>query len=861
MIDSVSRRPSAIRRKSVEVSAVRIEGEKAEKADNPESRPETSPDSGNILPLLLLLLAGSGCAALIYEIVWFQLLQLVIGSSAVSLGLLLAAYMGGLCLGSAAFARLVSARQHPLRVYAWLELGIAGFGVIALFGVPLVARLYVAGPTSGLAGMVLRGLVAAACLLPPTLLMGGSYPAIARWVEAKRTMHGQSHWLGLLYSANIAGAVVGCGLAGFYLLRVFDMAVATYVAAAINCAVALLGLALAARTKHIRAEIVERPQAQRAPGAMLIYAAIAFSGLTALGAEVVWTRLLSLLLGPTVYTFSIILGVFLVGLCAGSSAGSFIVRRVREPGLALAVCQFLLAVAIAWTAWTMAYVLPYWPVDPQLSISPWFNFDLDVARCLRAIFPATLLWGASFPLALAAAAADGEDPARLSGEVYAANTAGSIIGALAFSLFLIPAFGTQSSQRLLIWLAVAGTAAALASMLMAVRGTSRTAITTPKFGIALLGAVVVAGLLAVTVSSMPWQAIAYGRRIAPILRNIEVSGGVQSTPVFVGEGINSSVVIAQNGDQKFFYVSGKSEASSVLIDMRLQRMMGHLPALVRPAPRSVLVVGFGAGVTAGSFVPYPEVGSIAICELEPLIPPASDEFFAKENYHVLHDPRTHIVYDDARHYILTTPDRFDVITTDPIHPWVKGTSTLYSKEYFEMVKSHLNPGGVAAQWLPIYESDEKTVRTELATFFSVFPNATVWSNYLNGDGYDLVLLGSADNTSPIDVDDLQRRLSQPAYAGVAASLVDADFHSAYELMATYVGRAADLAPMLTGVQINDDMNMRLQYIAGLGLNSPGSPQVYKEILSYRKFPEDLLTGSGEGIDALRQLMGRPRRNF
>ena len=169
---------------------------------------ETSTGSGNILPWLLLLLAGSGCAALIYEIVWFQLLQLVIGSSAVSLGLLLAAYMGGLCLGSAAFSRLVSARENPLRVYALLELGIGAFGIIALFGVPLVGRLYVASAVSGLLGMVLRGVVAAACLLPPTLLMGGSYPAIARWISTKRFPGSSSGTLGLLYSANIAGAVI-----------------------------------------------------------------------------------------------------------------------------------------------------------------------------------------------------------------------------------------------------------------------------------------------------------------------------------------------------------------------------------------------------------------------------------------------------------------------------------------------------------------------------------------------------------------------------------------------------------------------------------------------------------------------------
>lgn len=802
----------------------------------------------------LLLFAGSGCAALIYEIVWFQLLQLVIGSSAVSLGLLLAAYMGGLCLGSAALPRLVSTRHHPMRVYALLELGIAAFGIIALFGVPLIARIYVAGASpTGLAGLVLRGVVCAACLLPPAFLMGASLPAIARWVET--TPRGVS-WLGLLYSANVAGAVAGCVLAGFYLLRVHDMAFATYTAAAINVGVALLALALASQTGRWPGE--ERgTRATRAPGVIFIYAAIAFSGLTALGAEVVWTRLLSLLLGATVYTFSIILAVFLTGLWAGSGAGSFLARRVPDPKLALAGCQILLALAIAWTAFTLAYVLPWWPVDPWLAINPWLNFDLDLTRCIRAIFPATLLWGASFPLALAAAAANREDPGRLTGEVYAANTAGSIVGALAFSLLLIPAIGTQGSQQVLIWLAAAAAVVAVAPVLVR---------KTMTFAGALVCAAVLAWGLSATVGAVPWQAIAYGRRVAPILRGLYRATDAQTTPMFVGEGLNSSVVITERGDQKFFYVSGKSEASSALLDMRLQRMMGHLPALMNAAPRSVLVVGFGAGVTAGAFVPYPEVRSIVICELEPLIPPASDEFFGKENNHVLRDPRARVVYDDARHYILIAPEKFDVITTDPIHPWVKGTSTLYSKEYYELVKRHLNPGGVAAQWLPIYESDEETVKTELATFFSVFPNATVWSNYLNGDGYDLVLLGTADASpinpgASIDVDALQRRLDQPSYSTVSASLAGVEFHSAVDLLATYAGRAPDLAPMLANAQINDDLNMRLQYMAGLGLNSVTAPQIYREVLSYRKFPDDLLVGSGAGVNALHELIGRPHRTF
>jgi spermidine synthase len=599
----------------------------------------------------LVLFAGSGCAALIYEIVWFQLLQFVIGSSAVSLGLLLAAYMGGLCLGSVALPRLVSAQRGrmwaPMRVYALLELGIGVFGIVALFGVPLIGHIYLAGPTTGMTGVILRGVIAAAYLLPPTVLMGASLPAIARCAETTPTGTSQ---LGLLYSANIAGAV--------------------------NAAVALLGWTLAARAPYMPAIEVEPIQAvQRARGARLVYVAIALSGLTALGAEVVWTRLLSLLLGATVYTFSIILAVFLFGLWAGSGAGSFLARRLErvsgQPQMALAACQILLAAAIAWTAFTLAYILPYWPVDPWLSLSPWFTFDLDIARCLRAIFPATLLWGASFPLALAGAAAEGEDPGRLAGEVYAANTAGSIVGALAFSLLLIPAMGTGGSQRLLVWLAAAGALVALGAAALTVGKRLR-------FPVAITGlaGVALAWGLSATVAGVPWQVIAYGHRVAPILRGLAVALDAQAETLFVGEGMNSSVVITKRGDQRFFYVSGKSEASSVPVDMRLQRMMGHLPALVHPAPRSVLVVGFGAGVTAGSFVPYPEVQRIVVCELERLIPPASDEFFGQQNYNVLHDARTQVIYDDARHYVFTAPQKFDVITTDPIHPWVKGTATL-----------------------------------------------------------------------------------------------------------------------------------------------------------------------------------------
>jgi hypothetical protein len=400
--------------------------------------------------LLLLLFAGSGCSALIYEIVWYQLLQLVIGSTAVSLGVLLATFMGGLCLGSLALPRIRSlGGRHPLRVYALVEMGIGICGILVLFGMPLVDRVYVAAVGHGLPAMLLRAVVAAACLLPPTVLMGASLPAASRWLET--TPEGVS-WMGLLYGGNTAGAVFGCLLAGFYLLRVHDMATATLVAAAINGAVALISFGMASRTPHQAGaeEPPATPWAEAAPRSGAVYVTIALSGACALGAEVVWTRLLGLLLGATVYTFSIILAVFLAGLGIGSGIAAALVRGVARPRIALGCCQLLLAGAVAWTAYMLANSLPYWPINPLLSTSPWFTFQIDLARSTWAILPAALLWGASFPLALAAVASRGRDAGRMVGGIYAANTAGAIVGALAFSMLLIPAIGTQGCERVLI---------------------------------------------------------------------------------------------------------------------------------------------------------------------------------------------------------------------------------------------------------------------------------------------------------------------------------------------------------------------------------------------------------------------------
>ena len=217
--------------------------------------PASSDAQRHLFPLLVLLSLGSGCAALIYQIVWFQLLQFVIGSSAVSLAVLLGTFMGGLCLGSLSFARVMSVCRHPLRAYGFLELGIAVFGLVVLIGTPLVGHVYATNFVSGFPGILLRGFVSTILLLPPTVLMGATLPVMGRWLE---TSPGAASQLGFIYSGNTVGAVLGCLMGGLYLLRVYDLATATYVAVALNLALALISFCAAALISHTR-PIIESP--------------------------------------------------------------------------------------------------------------------------------------------------------------------------------------------------------------------------------------------------------------------------------------------------------------------------------------------------------------------------------------------------------------------------------------------------------------------------------------------------------------------------------------------------------------------------------------------------------------------------
>lgn len=791
-----------------------------------------SSSAARFLPLLLVLFIGSGCAALMYEIVWYQMLQLAIGSTSISMGFLLSAFMGGLCIGSMWIPRYKTER-HPLKLYAYIEVGIAACGLLVLLLVPLFDRVYIAGAGFGVPSMVLRAFFAAICLLPGTFLMGASLPAASRWVQSTGT---GASWWGLLYGGNTLGAVAGCLITGFYTLRLYNQATATYVAIAINVVVAGVAWLLADRTPR-SVEVVDGGEApvEHEPDfdRRSILWTIALSGAAALGAEVVWTRLLGYLLGVTTYVFSIILAVFLIGIAIGSTAGAWIGRSVR-PRVALGWCQILLSGAIAWTCWSISDSLPYWPINPFLASSPWFTFQIDMARTLWAILPPTLLWGASFPLALAAVGTLKEDSARSVGSVYAANTLGAIIGALSVSLFLVPTFGTQQTQRVLLMVSALSALTALGPYVRRYNAMGT--------AVALAGSLAVAAWLATSVHAVPGEFLAYGRQMPSMLG--------QSTVVYTKEGINSSVAISQwPSGTTYVNVNGHVEATTELFDMALQRMVGHLPGILHPNPKSVLGIGFGAGVSAGTFTRYPGIEKITICEIEPVIPPASTQYFAAQNYQVALNPKTTIVFDDARHFVMTTKQKFDIIASDPLDVFAKGTAALYSKEYFQAVKDHLNPGGYFTLYVPLYESDERTVQGELATFFAVFPNATVWANTRDGQGYDMVFMGQAEPLK-INIDEVQARLDRADYAPVVDSLREVGFPDAYNLFKTYTGRQSDLGRWFGKADVTTDRDLRLMYQAGWGINSYQADPIYRAMLRFRETPRDIFTGSADSVEKL-----------
>jgi len=366
------------------------------------------------------------------------------------------------------------------------------------------------------------------------------------------------------------------------------------------------------------------------------------------------------------------------------------------------------------------------------------------------------------------------------------------------------------------------------------------------FAGALLG-----GLLINSVPPLAKLLVAHGRYAASWVGKSDI--------IYAAEGLNASVAVSRfPNDVLTYHVAGKIQASNVPRDMRLQRMLGHLTTLLTGKPRSVLVIGCGAGITAGAASIDPRLERLTIVEIEPLVPQTASTYFSKYNFDVMKNNKVEVHIDDARHYVLTTRQHFDAITSDPLDPWVKGAASLYTKEFLQSAKDHLNPGGVITLYMQLFETTEDAVKSSVATFFDVFPNGVIWGNTYNGKGHDMVLLGSAEPLR-IDLDEMTQRLRLQEFAPVAASLREVGMDSPVDLFATYAGRKTDLTDWLKDAAINSDRNLRMQYLAGMGLNLDEADAIYSGMLAYRRFPKDLFFSAEGRVEALSQALARPDR--
>ncbi len=681
------------------------------------------PGSARLLGLLVL----SGFAGIALEIAWFRKLHLTLGSESYSVALVLAAFMAGLGLGSFLFGRLAD-RMPPVVLYRRLELGIGLFGlaspfVLAASSVPYVALrtgLHLEGGALLTAKFALSFLL----LLPPTLLMGGTLPAAARALTARFEARGRA--FSLAYGFNALGAGIAAIVAPFVLLPRIGLTRTVALAAACN----LLVFALArGRSFPVSPdESAARPDARDAGPTTLGWMQVPFflTGFVALAAETVWNRLFSFFFTSSVYTFSLILAVYLVTLAAGSLCFPLVRRRFRDPGAIFATCQLLIAGTLLVSTMFLDRA-PLVLLDLLAASELTFTRFVNASAVTLALFtaPATFLFGLSFPAGVAFATSRMPRLGRDIGRLLLWNTLGTAAASIVVTALLYRALGSRGSLILFAGLMVVSHFV-VAHML----GSGRRKL----LSLAALAVIVAGGALGewnlsnfhLRLAQRPQDALAAVRAG----RLDEFRAGAEVLAFEDGPAATASIVEVE-GLYPSLYINGKPDASENLYDMRTQYLLGALPVLFHggdPATTRVLVIGLGSGVTTNA-VDGAGIADVTTVEISPTVVAMADRYFRKSNEGVLE--RTRIVVDDGRDFVASTDERFDIIISEPSNPWISGVSNLFTDEFFATAADHLDDGGVFCQWMHYYNTDVEILYGMTATLRARFRDVHVF--LLSGD--------------------------------------------------------------------------------------------------------------------------------
>jgi spermidine synthase len=688
------------------------------------------------VPAILVLFVLSGFCGLVYQVAWLRMLTLTFGSTVYAVSTLLTAFMGGLALGSAVIGRLTPRIRRPLLVYGLLELVIGLYGLSTPWMFKTLDGLYILiyqHFTPGASAFAaLRFVMAMVILIIPTMLMGGTLPVLARFVIRKREQAGAG--AGILYFANTAGAVLGCFTAGFVLIPLLGLRMAILVAAVLNGLVFVFAAMLSRRFGEPLEPVAAAPApAPASPPSSapalsgdeavrrLFFVFFFLTGMASLAYEVYWTRILVLYLGSSVYAFSVMLVVLLFGLALGSLICAPLSDRLRPAGLAGWFGAVELGIGLAILVQVQQFkTLSETMGNMGLALgAPSYTKMIIVFffATAQVILIPTVLMGASFPLAAKAVSGSLRSVGRDLGDLYGVNTLGAIVGSFAGGFILIPLLGVQWSMGVTAALNVAVGGVALVA---ARRGKGGMALLAPLPIILVLGYVFLFNGL-YPMDQVLTSAGVFNHR--GISRVVHFEEDAQAT-------ITVEEVRDTRGDWRSISLNGVNVAGTAIDLLAVQKLQGHLPLLVHGDARSVLHIGFGSGGTAHAVSKYPDVEHIRVAEISPGVIRTSARYFEEVNHRFwLEDERVKITYCDGRNFILASPQTFDVILSDSIHPRYAGNGSLYTKEYYELCRSKLNPGGVVSQWLPFYSLTDENLRMIFKSFQAVFPETYVF--YVN----------------------------------------------------------------------------------------------------------------------------------
>ncbi|HEX7898754.1 MAG TPA: fused MFS/spermidine synthase [Planctomycetota bacterium] len=756
-----------------------------------------------------LLFFASGVTGLLYQIVWIRAAGTVLGNTTYAIGTVVGVYMGGMALGAWSGGRAADRRSGGalLRLYGLLEGGVAlsAFLVPWLIGAtaPLFRALWDGTGQPGVGYAALRVAVPALILAVPTTLMGATLPVLARFFAG--AVEGAPREAGKAYALNTFGGVVGTLAAGFWLVPAFGLRITTLVAVLANAAIAAAALLLA---RGAAGATSPAPSAGGPlPRAVLWMSAA--SGLAGLIYEVAWTRMIVLSLGSTVYSFTLVLAVFIFGLAAGSALGARWVGKSAAPERALGLIQLSIG-ALALIG------LPFLGNLPVIFASVMDALRKDFGGLLLAqagliiaiILPPTLLMGAVFPFACRLAVSGEDKVGRSVAGVYTWNTLGSIVGTFVATFLIVPLAGPGVAVKT----AIAANLATAAGLLWAAGPAVR--------GLLALPAVVAAIALFVgdlKPEVMSAGAYLYGNQMVREARQTGLDLRThlekkKSRLVESGWDAYGLVTVQKTGANDFsLRINGKVDASTSGPDMVTQQWLAHLPLLHHPDPKRALVIGLGAGITAGTAAEY-ALERVDCVEISPAVARMA-RHFAAVNGNCLENPKVRLTVGDGRHLVRCARQPYDVIICEPSNLWLSGMANLFTRDFFQEAAAKLAPGGVLCQWIHAYKLSEEDFRSVLRTFFSVFPGGGVWEVVPGGD---YLLLGRLER-APTSWASFSRRMS--AVAPQASELTDLFLPAAVSLASTLVADAERVRAACGAGDVLTDDHCRVEFTAPRSLHT------------------------------------------